>query len=444
MPIHGLSDRRRLPRQCKIRLGVKKTNQDGREYPTETDYFVIRAEDGATPEILELYSGQPKALKLMLPFAVDAVDPATHEEIIWNVNNRAYGSGGLKCKGTGLSDDVPGVAQSSSREWAERIAEVTNQQSSQLPNGRWSLRCLGRDCPKYHVTDESGGLVEGHDGKGAPAGAAACRALAIMRAFLLHPTDDENAPEYCRYLGVVELASGSRNTMIDVRSSLEIMAWSTGGRTAGVPFVLIRRPMYTVTPGGGKKLHFPCSILPTPDEWQRWATIPEEQVLLSRDHREELRAITAGGIDADTVRDLIPRIDAPAPRLTQGTSVGPVPANAVAPSAASAAAGAGETALTPAQRDELKAAIAGAHGLVARDDDGQWTTDVVQRLQALALAAHAHLGTDAGQRPVSGLQLRHAVWMRMELARGAQSTEQGAQDEPYGDDEAPEPMGVEA
>ena len=40
MPIKGLSEQRRLPRLGKIRLGVKKKNQKGIEYPASTDYFV--------------------------------------------------------------------------------------------------------------------------------------------------------------------------------------------------------------------------------------------------------------------------------------------------------------------------------------------------------------------------------------------------------------------
>jgi len=42
--IKGLSSIRRLPRLGKIRLGIKKVTAKGKEYPSETDYFVCPAE----------------------------------------------------------------------------------------------------------------------------------------------------------------------------------------------------------------------------------------------------------------------------------------------------------------------------------------------------------------------------------------------------------------
>ena len=144
---------------------------------------MIKAEDGATPEVMTLYAGQPKRLRLMLPFEVDSVDPHTGNELVWNLNNRAYGRNvGLRCKGSGLSAEFPGIAETSDAEWARRIAEATQQAAEPLASGRWRVRCLGSECPKYARTEEGDRrvrLVQGHDED------AACRAVAILRAFLL-------------------------------------------------------------------------------------------------------------------------------------------------------------------------------------------------------------------------------------------------------------------
>lgn len=88
--IAGMSDKRRLPRIGKIRLGVKKTSESsGKEYPTETDYFVV------PEEVAAVHGSTPKELDVMLPVEnPDIVFPNAYEY---------YGSGsGLKCTGNGV------------------------------------------------------------------------------------------------------------------------------------------------------------------------------------------------------------------------------------------------------------------------------------------------------------------------------------------------------
>ena len=86
--IKGLSDRRRLPRLGSIRLGLKVKNQNGVEYPKETEYFVV------PPEVAEVFGDKPTELEVMLPLnEIDAVFPQAYKH---------YGSGkGLKCQGDG-------------------------------------------------------------------------------------------------------------------------------------------------------------------------------------------------------------------------------------------------------------------------------------------------------------------------------------------------------
>ncbi|WP_051179135.1 hypothetical protein [Thermodesulfovibrio thiophilus] len=87
--IKGISERRRLPRLGKIRLGVKVINpKTGREYPREVDYFVV------PPEVAKIYGEKPKELDVLFPVNdIDVVFPQAYK---W------YGSSkGLKCYGDG-------------------------------------------------------------------------------------------------------------------------------------------------------------------------------------------------------------------------------------------------------------------------------------------------------------------------------------------------------
>jgi len=91
--IRGISERRRLPRLGKIRLGIKVTNKSGAEYPKEVPYFVIPPEtDQRYPQIKQLFGEQPTELDIMFPL--------NDREAIFPQALKFYGSGrGLKCKG---------------------------------------------------------------------------------------------------------------------------------------------------------------------------------------------------------------------------------------------------------------------------------------------------------------------------------------------------------
>ena len=89
--IEGLSSIRRLPRLGKIRLGVKKVSaKTGKEYPSETDYFVCPA------EVRKVCGDKPKELNIAFPMN----DP----EVIFPQCYKWYGSSkGLKCRGDGVN-----------------------------------------------------------------------------------------------------------------------------------------------------------------------------------------------------------------------------------------------------------------------------------------------------------------------------------------------------
>lgn len=102
--IKGVSEKRRLPLLGKIRLGLKKKSEKtGKEYPTETDYFVC------PPEVQKHYGEKPKSLDIMFPVA--------KRHIIFPQAYRWYGSSrGLKCIGNGeiarrFSEDKKGMEE---------------------------------------------------------------------------------------------------------------------------------------------------------------------------------------------------------------------------------------------------------------------------------------------------------------------------------------------
>jgi hypothetical protein len=103
--IKGLSDKRRLPRLGKLRLGIKKkSSKSGAEYPAEVDYFVV------PDEVKKVYGEKPTEIDVMLPLDdLDAVFPVSY---------KLYGSGkGLKCNGDG---EIAYFVDETTKEMTER------------------------------------------------------------------------------------------------------------------------------------------------------------------------------------------------------------------------------------------------------------------------------------------------------------------------------------
>jgi len=87
--IKDISDRRRLPRLGKIRLGVKmKSQKTGKEFPRETEHFVC------PPEVQKHFGEKPTDLPIMFPIE--------DREVVFPQAFKFYGqSKGLKCIGNG-------------------------------------------------------------------------------------------------------------------------------------------------------------------------------------------------------------------------------------------------------------------------------------------------------------------------------------------------------
>src|SRR4030042_2771171 len=78
----------RLPKLGHIRLGIKKIAKSGKEYPTETDYFVVPL------NVQAKFGEKPKMLPVMLP--------VEDEEMFLRQFYACYGANQkIKCMGNG-------------------------------------------------------------------------------------------------------------------------------------------------------------------------------------------------------------------------------------------------------------------------------------------------------------------------------------------------------
>ena len=86
--VKGISEKRRMPRRDKIRLGIKVKSGKGKEYPKEVDYFVC------PEEVQKEFGEKPKRLEIMFP--VNDREQVFPQAYTW------YGkSKGVLCKGNG-------------------------------------------------------------------------------------------------------------------------------------------------------------------------------------------------------------------------------------------------------------------------------------------------------------------------------------------------------
>lgn len=191
--IKGISERRRLPRLGKIRLGIKATSQKtGKEYPKEVDYFVC------PPEVQAVYGENPKELDIMLPVNdLGIVLPTAYK---W------YGrSFGVKCVGDG---------ETAMRSYGEEgMKEV--------------------DCPCKHLKSEENTKGE-------------CNRIAHF-LFIL--------PQVSMG-GVYQIDTGSINSIIDIQSGLDYTATLVASVTGEYRFAMIPLKLKRVkreTHGSGRK-----------------------------------------------------------------------------------------------------------------------------------------------------------------------------------------------
>jgi len=239
MAIKGLSEIRRLPRLGKIRLGIKKKTKDGKEYPSEVDYFIL---DPQTPSELEneklidefhkLYGDQPKSIKIMFPVA--------DSEYYFPQFYKRYGSGSsLKCKGDGET------ASCTMEEFAKGLKAVGKDEM-----GLTKVKCEGRDCLYYKKKE--------------------CTEVGVLQALL---PDLPGA-------GVWQITTGSFHSIVNLNSCIDYIK-AVCGRAHMIPLTLERRPQETSFEGR-KATHYilhinmDCKL----SEIQRYAMIEPTKALL--------------------------------------------------------------------------------------------------------------------------------------------------------------------
>jgi len=200
--IQGLSDDRRLPRIAKLRLGVKKTAQSGKEYPSEVSYFVSREEDFRKPvdfkRFRALYGEKPTTLEIMFP--------VENLEVIFPQAFKKYGGGVLRCTGDGRT--------------YFRVDKETGEKST-------------GECPGPDACPFAGGD---------------CKGVGNLQ-FLLPRVS---------WGGTFQVDTSSKTAILDLNSAFDYFR-GMAGRLAFVPLLLCREAK-KITYDGKSSIHYPLTL----------------------------------------------------------------------------------------------------------------------------------------------------------------------------------------
>lgn len=237
--IKGLSDKRRLPRLGKIRLGFK-LKKGSMEYPAELPFFLLPS------EVAKLYGGKitvDRAKELgvtranVLDFIRNNIDRLAEEiEIMLPINDieavfpNAYkwygGQAGSKCIGNGEIAMRLKTAMDDTAEPTE--TGLKNQEAGE--------RYIEIECPCAKLKSETNPKGE-----------------CTQRGHLLCMLPKVNMG------GVYQIDLGSYNSIIDINSGIDY-AQSLIGRFALVPLILRRIPTITHH-AGQKQTHYTLQLL---------------------------------------------------------------------------------------------------------------------------------------------------------------------------------------
>ncbi len=184
MPIKGISEKRWMPRDGKIRLGIMKKSAKGTEYPSEIDYFrldPVAANEDKREELIskfhELYGKEPKSIEIMFPTGEKLADG---DWAVFPQNFARYGKGsGLKCKGDGET------AVCMSPDFAKGLKVIETK------DGLPVVECKGKECP-YQQNKE-------------------CTRHATLQVFLPR----------LKGAGVWQINTSSWNSIVNINSDLE-------------------------------------------------------------------------------------------------------------------------------------------------------------------------------------------------------------------------------
>lgn len=198
----GISDRVSMPRIGKLRLGEKKINGTGKEYPTETDYFRVDPDQHMAPEVridlikrfTEVYGERPQVLR-------DVYFPSDAKEFVFPNGLEWWGkteAGAKKlCEGNGVE--------------ANRL---------DVKNGGWVARqcCQAAQCAEWD--------------------AGKCKLLSRLRIFLPLVT-------MSGYWQIDTSSQVGTGNVLDLINHLLVMF----GRLTSIPLVLSREPKPIVYEG---------------------------------------------------------------------------------------------------------------------------------------------------------------------------------------------------
>lgn len=209
MPIKGLSERIRLSRGGKIRLGEKrKMEKNGKtiEYPAKLDYFLFDPEDESLlPKIHSQFGEKPD--KLLICF------PSEDEEVVFPQYYKCYGASGLLCKGDGNT--------------ANRTAE-----------GGALVEC---ECPSPEHCEFA--ASRGKNGK------SGCKQLASLQFYI----KDFNQ------LFVWQIDTSSFHSIVNVNTALKTLR-AIAGRISFIPVTLILKAQQ-IQPDGKKQVAYVLDVI---------------------------------------------------------------------------------------------------------------------------------------------------------------------------------------
>jgi len=242
--IAGVSDVRMFPRVGKIRLGVKKTSQGGREYPAEVSYFILKPEDCATPTIHERW----RKVYGEKPVEIDVMFPCEDPRVFFEQSYKRYGQSGLVCKGDGST--------------FSRIDRETGE-------------ILEGECP----TPEGCDWCQERNRKGEAV--ITCKRIANLLVLLPRIT----------WNGTFQIDTTSFHSIVQINSALDFYR-PLAGRIAMVPFKL-RREAKETQYGGKKATHYPMRIL--------WPDTPQEirGILDQAERVRDVFKLAGGGMALD-------------------------------------------------------------------------------------------------------------------------------------------------
>lgn len=212
--IPGITDRSRLPRLGKIRLGEKRQGKRG-EYPAALDHFSFRD----TPELEEVFGRQCREIYPVLI-------PVEQEDTWFHTSRSAYTKSGLFCRcsdgetairvNKGLDKNKP-LDPQGWRFLQEQGLEVDTGEMFEMP-------CPGEECLYFQ--------------KGW------CKNLGRLQFFVLA------SPKF----GVYEIATTSINSIRNVLSSARAIR-AQAGRITSIPLALRLVPMQVSPEGKAKTVY---------------------------------------------------------------------------------------------------------------------------------------------------------------------------------------------